>query len=52
MLFRSASFIAEVFVKTAKEDLLKVYEKKKGVNFSTLWSIIFTIHPSLFFNNL
>ena len=24
-----ANFIAEVFVKTAKEDLLKVYEKKK-----------------------
>ena len=35
-LILGASFIAEVFVKTAKEDLLKVYEKKKGVNFSTL----------------
>ena len=32
-LILGASFIAEVFVKTAKEDLLKVYEKKKELIF-------------------
>ena len=35
-LILGANFMADVFVKVANEDLLKVYEKKKGVNFSTL----------------